>query len=55
MNRTKIISKLTKKLSNVSGDLKKQYSPNLLKKYLRVEKELQIQQAYKQYEENGSD
>lgn len=53
MNRKKIIGKLSKKLKHVSDDLKKSYSPATLRKYLKVERELQIQQAYQEYEERA--
>jgi hypothetical protein len=55
MNRKKTIEKLSKKLKHVSNDLKKVYSPASLRKYLKVEKELQIQLAYQEYEERRVD
>lgn len=53
--RNERINRLQRKLDRSSEKLKERYSASELSHFLQVEKELQIQKAYKQLEqENGS-
>lgn len=52
MYRQKLIKKLERKLSNITKDLVKEYSPATLRRFIKVEKELEVQLTYEGHECN---
>jgi hypothetical protein len=51
--RTERISRLEKRISRLSEKLKERYSAQDLSQFLKLEKEIEIQKAYKQLEQNN--